>query len=280
MNPNEKTNGTPVPLKTPDEHRQFPSLTYLDLPNGNFALCAGEFSSREALEQNAKALERDLNALKALGQLGWEQTHPDRTGGEASPQVPDDVLWQLCCRHAEDFRTKDLLQASRDWPNFQRAWKAWTAAFAAWQQRLFPGLPAAPPRLGLRWHQRLLFAGLQAGRGRESEFYQNHAWTFFMSARLGDVGFFKRLAATKPRKHDPRLLTFHVMSLWMPLALWACHQDAIAEVLQRRFKTWGNNPPHNRGESVRRTWQRLHLWHDPHSRIVGWKTDGTPRFHS
>jgi hypothetical protein len=244
----------------------------------------GEFASSEEAQKAASETMRDLHGLWSWEQLANELAHNSTLDGETIDLIVEQAQREICGQAAEMFGTVDLWRDSQGWTGFQKAWTQWRAAFEKWQcaRRKFPMLKG-PAVTRYAFAQTLFFASLRLGRGNKAQFYQANAWLLYTAARLGDVGFFKQFAQTKRRKLDPRLVDFHVMILWMPLALWTCQQDAAAKIIGRKTEAWGNNDPDNAGESIRRTCQTLGLRHERAAHrsdkwITGWTKDWKPLF--
>jgi hypothetical protein len=266
---------------------QRPLFFHRKMANGRFEMSVrlGEFATLAEAEKAAKDTMDDLRRLWSMDRVMAELATSTSLDGETIEQMTAQVQHEFCGDLAQSFGTADVWQQSQTWPNFTKAWESWRAAFYNWQcqPRRFPDLRGQALNRYL-WEQQQFLANLRLGRGSNSDFYKAHDFFLFTAARLGDVEFFQQFAKIKrSRKNDPRLVQFHVMTQWMPMGLWSCQQRAVAKILQEKFEAWGKEQPADpanaltsRGESVRKTWENLKLFHDPDYRIRDWTKAGKP----
>lgn len=191
-------------------------------------------------------------------------------------------LWAMCVDKSHG--NADLFNASTTWPEFDRAWRAWSKAMATWVDRqrptlgefvvLYKGAIANQSELGmetLRLRQAIFLEGYQHQIKCRREWLQAHACEIGAAARAGDLEFFNKMANAAQQNGDSRDFGFQVLQYWMERALWACKWDAAAQCLQHFFPR--DNPPSDPGETLRKRCGQLKLWHNPKSHIVGWSSD-------
>jgi hypothetical protein len=239
------------------------------------------FSSEPEAKKAADELINDYENLQNFRKLQWEVTHSTTLAGETSDQTMEAVLRDQCDWIAAKLGMTGLWKESQTWPHFQKAWKAWLPAWKKWEKRKFPET-RGPAHTRYLWQIGQFLAALRTGLGDKPEFYRNYAWLLWCAARLGDVKFFTRFAKAKHRKKkiDPRSVQHWLIVAWMPAALWSCSRMAIAKVLSKKIRAWGNQgKPETKLESVRRSWRLLGLWHDENCRIADFKRNWRPVWH-
>jgi hypothetical protein len=257
------------PTKPEATKQSEPQARFNKLPNEHVEMCVsfGEFGSKPEAEQAAKQIMHDLNLLGALDQVEYEITHGQDLGDETLEQMLETDLREQCDRIAASLGMTELWQQSQKFPNFQKAWTKWRAAWNNWLggNRRFPETKG-PNRTRYLWMQKQFLAGVRSGLGNEHDFYRNHSLLLFYAARRGDVEFFKRFAQAKRGEIKPGKVDDCLMITWMPAALWSATDVAQSNFILKQFHL-----RHGTKGSVRTAWHNLNLWHSPKPIIRGWQ---------